>query len=57
MNLSKLIKSSERYDLTIFSAESIDRVEKNVFEKKHDLNDIAFAFEKWGKENGLSFWR
>lgn len=25
--------------------------------QKHDLNDIAFAFEKWAEENGLSFWR
>ncbi len=33
MNLSKLIKSSGKYDLTIFSAESIDRIEKNIFEK------------------------
>ena len=33
MNLSKLIKSSGKYDLTIFSAESIDRIEKSVFEK------------------------
>ncbi|MFH1402329.1 MAG: hypothetical protein ABIG87_01745 [Patescibacteria group bacterium] len=24
---------------------------------EHDLDDIAFVFEKWGKENGLSFWR
>ncbi len=24
---------------------------------KYDLNEIAFAFEKWGRENGLSFWR
>jgi len=35
MNLSQLIKSSGKYD----------------------LSDIAFAFEKWGKEDGLSFWR
>jgi len=34
MNLSKLIKSNGKYDLTIFSAESIDRIEKNVFERK-----------------------
>ena len=34
MNLSKLIKSSGKYDLTIFSSESIDRIEKNVFERK-----------------------
>ncbi|MEA1936585.1 MAG: type I restriction enzyme HsdR N-terminal domain-containing protein [Patescibacteria group bacterium] len=33
MNLSKLIKSTGKYDLTIFSSESIDRIEKNVFEK------------------------
>lgn len=33
MNLSKLIQSNGKYDLTIFSSESIDRIEKNVFEK------------------------
>ena len=33
MNLSKLIKSSGKYDLTIFYSESIDRIEKNIFEK------------------------
>jgi type I restriction enzyme M protein len=33
MNLSKLIKSSGQYDLTIFSPESIDRIEKNISEK------------------------
>ena len=24
--------------------------------QKHDLDDIAFSFEKWGKEQRLSFW-
>ena len=33
MNPSQLIKSSGKYDLTIFSSESIDRIEKNIFEK------------------------
>ena len=33
MNLSQLIKSSGKYDLTIFSSESIDRVERNIFKK------------------------
>jgi len=33
MNLSQFIKSTGKYDLTIFSSESIDRIEKNVFEK------------------------
>ena len=33
MNLSQLIKSSGKYDLTIFSSESIDRIEKSIFEK------------------------
>jgi len=33
MNLSKLIKSSGKYDLSIFSSKSIDRIEKSVFEK------------------------
>ncbi len=25
--------------------------------QKHDLRDIAFAFEKWAKKNKLSFWK
>ena len=32
-NILQLIKSSGKYDLTIFSAESIDRIEENIFEK------------------------
>ena len=34
IQLSKLIKSTGKYDLSIFSNESIDRIEKNIFEKK-----------------------
>lgn len=34
MQLSKLIKANGKYDLTIFSQESIDRIEKGIFEKK-----------------------
>lgn len=34
IQISKFIKSSGKYDLTIFSAESIDRIERNIFEKK-----------------------
>ena len=33
VQISQLIKSSGKYDLTIFSSESIDRIEKNIFEK------------------------
>lgn len=33
MQLSQLIKSTGKYDLTIFSKESIDRIESNIFEK------------------------
>jgi type I restriction enzyme M protein len=40
MNLSEHIKSSGKYDLTIFSAEAIDRIEESIFEKngKYFLN-------------------
>lgn len=31
--LSELIKSTGKYDLTIFSPESIDRIENAIFEK------------------------
>jgi type I restriction enzyme M protein len=33
MELAKLIKSTNKYDLTIFTSESIDRIEKNIFSK------------------------
>lgn len=33
MELSKLIKSDGKYDLTIFSSDSIDRIDQNIFEK------------------------
>jgi type I restriction enzyme M protein len=31
--------------------------EHGHLKQKHDLDKIAFAFEKWGRENGLGFWR
>jgi len=31
--------------------------EHNHLVQKHDLKEIAFAFEEWAKEQGLSFWR
>lgn len=36
-----------------------DRVldEHNHLVQKHDLNDIAYEFEKWAKKEGLSFWK
>ncbi len=39
IQLSQLVKSDGKYDLTIFSAESIDRIEHSIFEKgdKHFL--------------------
>ncbi len=33
MSIAQLIKSTGKYDLTIFSEESIDRIEKSIFEK------------------------
>lgn len=33
INLSQIIKSDGKYDLTIFSAETIDRIENSIFEK------------------------
>ncbi len=34
MQLSNLIKANGKYDLTIFSAEAVDRIEANIFEKQ-----------------------
>jgi len=33
IKISKIIKSTGKYDLTIFSSDSIDRIEQNIFEK------------------------
>jgi type I restriction enzyme M protein len=37
MKLSELIKSSGKYDLTIFSPEAVDRIEASIFSKKDKL--------------------
>ena len=37
IQISQIIKSSGKYDLTIFSSESIDRIEQTIFEKKGKL--------------------
>jgi type I restriction enzyme M protein len=39
--------------------ENGDRIldEHNHLIQDHDLDDIAYAFEKWAKEEGLSFWK
>ncbi len=106
--LSRLTKSSGKYDLSIFSPQTIDELEKKYFHQKwhdkinpkvenypifmavsensgkdnsgkeiyeldknrepkldehnhiiqkHDLKEIADAFEVWAKEQKLSFWR
>ena len=34
VKISQLVKSSGKYDLTIFPFESVDRIEKNIFEKE-----------------------
>ena len=47
MSQISIIKKSDIQEERRFDAE--------FFKQKHDLDNIAF--EKWGKENGLSFWR
>ena len=37
IQLAQLVKSDGKYDLTIFSPESIDRIENNIFEKDDKL--------------------
>lgn len=44
----------EVYEIDENNEKKLD--EHNHLIQKHDLDDIAFAFEKWGKEQGLSFW-
>ena len=47
MPQNSIIKKSDIQEVRQFDA--------GFLKQKHDLD--AFAFEKWGKENGLSFWR
>jgi len=49
MSQISIIKKSDIQEAHRFDAEFL--------KQKHDLDEIAFAFEKWGKENRLSFWR
>ncbi|WP_369177683.1 hypothetical protein [Candidatus Thiodubiliella endoseptemdiera] len=71
MQLSELIKSTRKYDLTIFSAvrknsgKEIYEVdgfnerkldEHNRLIQKYDLHEIVNEFEIWAKEQKLSFW-
>ncbi len=50
MQLSQLIKSNSKYDLTIFSTESIDRIESNIFEKKNEKYFIECLKRKYGTD-------
>ncbi len=71
MQLSELIKSTRKYDLTIFSAVrknsgkeiyEVDGFGERKLDKhnhliqKHDLKEISEVFEVWAKEQQLSFW-
>ena len=62
--ISQLVKSLGKYDLAIFPSESVDRIEKNIFEKESkffigclNLNEIVEESDKWAREQNLSFWR
>ena len=39
IQIAQLIKSTGKYDLTIFSPESIDRIEQGIFEKNDKFFD------------------
>ena len=54
-NSGKDNSGDEIYEIDKNGERKLD--EHGHLKQKHDLDDIAFAFEKWGKGNGLSFWR
>ncbi|MBU4339087.1 N-6 DNA methylase, partial [Patescibacteria group bacterium] len=54
-NSGKDNSGDEIYEMDKNGERKLD--EHGHLKQKHDLDDIAFAFEKWGRENGLSFWR
>ncbi|MCK4524813.1 MAG: N-6 DNA methylase [Candidatus Andersenbacteria bacterium] len=53
-NSGKDNSGEEIYEIDKSGKRKLD--EHGHLKQKHDLDDIAFAFEKWGRENGLSFW-
>ena len=54
-NSGKDNSGDEIYEIDKNGERKLD--EHGHLKQKHDLDEIAFAFEKWGRENGLSFWR
>ncbi len=54
-NSGKDTSGEEIYETTEDGERKLD--EHNHLIQKHDLDDIAFAFEKWAKTNKLSFWK
>lgn len=54
-NSGKDNSGDEIYEIDNSGERKLD--EHGHLKQKHDLDDIVFAFEKWAKENGLSFWR
>lgn len=72
-SLRDLIKSNFNFNWLIFTNEEIHNIQRRIFQKDekgeykldehnhliqiYDLEDIAYAFEKWAKEQNLSFWR
>jgi len=54
-NSGKDNSGDEIYEIDESGERKLD--EHGHLKQKHDLDDIAFAFEKWAKEQGLSFWR
>lgn len=53
-NSGKDNSGQEIYELEENGERKLD--EHNHIIQKHDLDEIAFAFEKWAKEQKLSFW-
>ena len=54
-NSGKDNSGQEIYETNEDGSRKLD--EHNHLKQKHDLKEIAFAFEKWAKEQNLSFWR
>jgi type I restriction enzyme M protein len=46
LNISEIIKSDNKYDLKIFSQESIDRIEKSIYEEKGKYKINCLVREK-----------
>ncbi|MCH8519239.1 MAG: hypothetical protein LAT82_00600 [Nanoarchaeota archaeon] len=61
-SLKNLIKKNFNFNWLIFTNNEIKNIQNRIFQKDNNekftyLEEIAYEFENWAKEQNLIFWR